>query len=228
MSTSEPNAKLEHNGIPKKKKEDKQVWAEKDKDKPETSFIVQTTLHTERKNLWVVESGFSNHMTGDKKKFIKLEDWNGGSMRFGDNSSIKIKERGTLHIDGKLKAHDVYYVEGLKHNLLSVSQMCDKGYKFTFDSKGCQIRKERNGQLVVEGKRTYGNIYNLKECYESQCMMGQVDESWLWHRRIGHVNFDNLVKVRKKGYVRHTPQISNTFSDECQRGKQTKVSFKTK
>lgn len=76
-------------------------------------------------------------MTGDKKKFIKLEDWNVDSVRFGDNSSIKIKGKGTLNIDGKLKAHDIYYVEGLKHNLLSVSQMCDKGYKFTFDSISC-------------------------------------------------------------------------------------------
>lgn len=66
-------------------------------------------------------------------------------MRFGDKSSIKIKCKGALNIDEKLKAHDVYYVEGMKHNLLSMSQMCDKAYKFTFDSKGCQIIKERNG-----------------------------------------------------------------------------------
>lgn len=98
-------------------------------------------------------------------------------MRFGDNSSIKIKGRGTLNIDGKLKAHDLYYVEGLKHNLLSVSQMCDKGYKSTFDSKGCEIRKESNNHLVAKGKRTYGNVYNLKELSKSQCMMGIVGES---------------------------------------------------
>lgn len=89
-------------------------------------------------------------------------------MRFRDNSSIKIKHKGTLNIDGKLKAHDVYYVEGLKHNFLSVSQMCDKGYKFTFDSIGCQIRKESIRKIVVEGKRIDGNVYNLKECFQSQ------------------------------------------------------------
>lgn len=66
----------------------------------------------------------------------------------------------------------MYYVEGLKHNLLSVSQMCDKGCKFTFDLKGCEIKKENNGKLVIEGNTTDGNVYNLKECYESQCMMG--------------------------------------------------------
>lgn len=80
-------------------------------------------------------------MIGNNKKFIKLEYYNGGSVRFGDNSSIKIKGKGKLNIDGKLKAHDIYYVEGLKHNLLSVIQMCDKGYKFTIDSKGCEIKK---------------------------------------------------------------------------------------
>lgn len=75
-------------------------------------MIVQTALHVERRNLWVVDNDCSNHMTDDKKKFIKLEVWNGGSVRFGE---------GTLNIDVKLKSHDVYYVEGLKHNLLSVS-----------------------------------------------------------------------------------------------------------
>lgn len=74
----------------------KQVCEEKDKDKVESSLIIQTALHVERKNLCVVDSGCSNHMTSDKKKFIKLEYWNGGSVRFGDNSSIKIKGKGLL------------------------------------------------------------------------------------------------------------------------------------
>ncbi|GLJ55713.1 hypothetical protein SUGI_1196780 [Cryptomeria japonica] len=170
-------------------------------------------------------------MTGEKREFIKLEDWNGGLVRFGDNSSIKIKGKGTLSIDGKLKEHDVYYVEGLKHNLLSVIQMCDKGYKFTFDSTGCQIKKDSTGQVVVEGKRIDGNVYNLKECYESQCMLRQVDEIWLWHQRLCHINFDNLVAKSRKGCVRNIPPIVklvNTFCDECVKGKQTKVTLKTK
>lgn len=40
-------------------------------------------------------------MIGDKKKFTKFEDWNGGSVHFGDNSSIKIKGKDTLCIDIK-------------------------------------------------------------------------------------------------------------------------------
>lgn len=133
---------------------------------------MQTALHIERKNLWVDDSGFSKHMTEDKKEFIKLDDWNSGYVCFGDNSSIKINGHGTLDIDGKLKAHDVYYMEGLKHNLLSLSRICDKGYKFKFDSIGCQISKQSIGRVVAGGKRKYGNVYNMRECYEFQCMMG--------------------------------------------------------
>lgn len=84
---------------------------------------------------------------------------------------------------------------------------------------------------MVEGKRTDGNVYNLKEFYEFQCMLGQVDESWLWHRILGHINFYKLVIVRKKGCVRNIPCIIkpvNTFCDECVKVKQIKVSFMEK
>ena len=58
-----------------------------------------------------------------------------------------------------------------------------------------------------------------------------VDESWLWNIRLGHLNFDNIVKISKKGVVRDFPKIVkplNSFFKHCQNGKQTRASFKTK
>ena len=58
-----------------------------------------------------------------------------------------------------------------------------------------------------------------------------VDESWLWKRRTGHLNFNNLVKVSKKESVRYLPKIVkplNSLCRHCQHGKQTKANFKTK
>ena len=58
-----------------------------------------------------------------------------------------------------------------------------------------------------------------------------MSESWLWHRRLGHVNFDNLVKVSNLGEVRNLPKItkhSNPICIHSQLGKKTKVGFKTK
>jgi hypothetical protein len=61
--------------------------------------------------------------------------------------------------------------------------------------------------------------------------MSLVDESWLWNRRMGHIGFENLIKVNKKEVVRDMPNIikpSNFVCRHCQHGKKTRVRFKTK
>jgi hypothetical protein len=109
--------------------------------------------------------------------------------------------------------------------------MCDQGHKVTFDSQKCEIRKEGSGKLVATAARTSSNIYVLSEIGNEKCCLGKEDESWLWHRRMGHIHFDNLVKVNKREAVREMPQITkptNTLCKHCQQGKQTKTRFKSK
>jgi transposase InsO family protein len=109
--------------------------------------------------------------------------------------------------------------------------MCDQGHKVTFDSQKCEIRKEGSGKLVATAARTSSNIYVLSEIGNEKCCLGKEDESWLWHRRMGHMHFDNLVKVSKREAVREMPQITkptNTLCKHCQQGKQTKTRFKSK
>jgi hypothetical protein len=78
-----------------------------------------------------------------------------GSVTFGDNVYARIVGKGIVSLDdGKTKTQNVLYVEGLKHNLLSVSQMCDQGYNLTFHSKGCDIMKVCLGILVENANRT--------------------------------------------------------------------------
>ena len=77
--------------------------------------------------------------------------------------------------------------------------------------------------------RTPSNVYILEN--EEQCNMSQIDESLLWHRRMGHFNFENLVKFSKKGAVRNFPKIikpPNHVCRHCLHGKQTRISFKVK
>jgi len=84
--------------------------------------VVEKALaaQVEEKDDWVIDSGCSHHMTGDKDKFLDLERYEGGMVKFGDNSAGRIRGRGTISFDGKSKTGNVLYVEGLKHNLLSV------------------------------------------------------------------------------------------------------------
>jgi hypothetical protein len=64
----------------------------------------------------------------------------------------------------------------MKHNLLSVSQMCDQGHKINFDSQKCGIRKEGSGKLIAIAARTSSNIYVLSEIGNEKCFLGKKDE----------------------------------------------------
>jgi hypothetical protein len=69
-------------------------------------------------------------------------------------------------------------VDGLKHNLLNVSQMCDRGCEVVFTSKDCKIKSVNSRQVVAKGIRTDNNVYVLKEDRE-ECHLRKHDESWL-------------------------------------------------
>jgi hypothetical protein len=109
--------------------------------------------------------------------------------------------------------------------------MCDQGHKVTFDSQKCEIRKEGSRKLIATTARTSSNIYVLSEIGNEKCCLGKEDESWLWHRRMGHIHFDNLVKANRSEAVREIPRITksmNTLCKHCQQGKQTKTRSKSK
>jgi hypothetical protein len=132
--------------------------------------------------------------------------------------------------NGKGKAQDVLFVDGMKHNILSVNQVCDRGCEVGFTSKDCRIKSVNSGQLVAKGIRTKNNVYVLKEEKE-ECQLSKYDESWLWHRRLGHLNFDHIIKLRTNGEVKDLPNISKPYDSvckPCQIGKLTQTQFKSK
>jgi hypothetical protein len=132
--------------------------------------------------------------------------------------------------NGKGKAQDVLLVDGLKHNFLSVSQMCDRGCEVVFTSKDYKIKSVNLGQVVAKGIRTESNVYVLEEDRE-ECHLSKHDESWLWHRRLGHLNFDHLIKIKNIEAVKDLPRISKPQDSMCkpyQVGKLTKTQFKSK
>ena len=83
--------------------------------------------------------------------------------------------------------------------------MYDQGHKATFDSQKCEIRKEGSRKLVATATRTSSNIYVLSKIGNEKCCLEKEYESWLWHRRMGHMHFDNLVKVSKREAVGEMP-----------------------
>ena len=75
--------------------------------------------------MWYLESGCSRHMTGNKALFKTLFEGKIEIVTFGDGSKSVIKGIGTMDILGLPVFEDVWYVDELKANLLSISQICD-------------------------------------------------------------------------------------------------------
>jgi len=75
----------------------------------------------------------------------------------------------------KVKAGNVMYVDGLKHNLLGVSQKCDQGTEVIFRSNGCIARELDTGKTVIRGIRTPNNLYVLKG-EQQHCYLSKNDE----------------------------------------------------
>jgi len=85
--------------------------------------------------------------------------------------------------------------------------------------------------LVVRAIKTPNNVYIRDEINGDKFFMGQIDEIWLWNKIMGHMNFDNLVKISMKQVVRDMPHItkpSSIFCNQFRHGKQSRMSFKTK
>ena len=172
-------------------------------------------------------------MTGDKEKFENLTLQKGGQVTFGDNSKGKILGISTVSMTSNLLIENVLLVDGLKHNLLSISQLCDKDYEVVFDKNICSINS-CDGKTLIVGHR-HENVYTL-DCSSAhdarlKCLTAMSENSWLWHRRLGQVHMDLLSKLSRKDLVVGLPKIrfaKDKLCSCCQLGKHQKNSLSCK
>ena len=83
---------------------------------------------------------------------------------------------------------------------------------------------DEQGKLIGSRKQTKGNLFYL-DLGDCSCFIAQVEKSWLWHKRLCYVNFDNLVKIRKFRKVRGIPNLKKPYvglCKNCQIGKNGK------
>ena len=92
---------------------------------------------------------------GDRK-FSHLQEKDGGMISFGG------KDKGKIIRIGKVRdlIDDVLLVDGLNHNLLSISQLCDKGYEVTFDKSHCSVFEKYSNEIKFFGQRI-NNVYTV-------------------------------------------------------------------
>ncbi|GJT56921.1 putative ribonuclease H-like domain-containing protein [Tanacetum coccineum] len=190
----------------------------------------------------VIGSGCSRHMIGNMSYLTDFEEIDGGYVAFrGNPKGGKIQGRGTIKT-GNLDFENVYFVKELQFNLFSVSQMCDKKNSVLFNDIECivlslnfKLTDESHVLLKVPRKNNMYSV-DLKNIVPKgglTCLFAKAtsDESKLWHRRLGHINFKTMNKLVKGNLVRGLP--SKLFENDqtcvaCQKGKQHRASCKSK
>ncbi|GJT14030.1 putative ribonuclease H-like domain-containing protein [Tanacetum coccineum] len=189
----------------------------------------------------IFDSGCSGHMTGNKDQLEDFEEFNGGSVTFGGSKGY-ISGKGRIRV-GNLDFDSVSFVKELGHfNLFSISQICDKQHKVLFTETECLVvssdfKMPDENQILLKVPRHH-NMYSFDMKTPSPakgfaCLIAKAtsDESKLWHRRLGHINFKNLNKLVKGNLVRGLP--SKVFKNDhtcvaCHKGKQHRASCKAK
>jgi len=172
-------------------------------------------------------------MTGDVHKFSDLVLKAKGYVTYGDNNKGRILGIGKVGAPNFISIEDVLYVEGLKHNLLSISQLCDKGFKIRFTKDECLIEDEVTQEVMLIGKRI-NNIFMISlddVSLKVKCLVANNNDSWLWHKRFAHIHMEHLNKLVKHDLVIGLPKIKfikDRLCDACQKGKQTKSTFPSK
>nr|GEU93529.1 putative ribonuclease H-like domain-containing protein [Tanacetum cinerariifolium] len=207
-----------------------------------THEVSQGNPHHALKDKGVIDSGCSRHMIGSMSYLLDFEAINGGYVTFGGNlKGGKITGKGKIKT-GKLDFDDVYFSKELKFNLFSVSQMCDKKNSVLFTDTECivlssdfKLPDESHVLLRVPRENNMYNVdlKNIVPSGDLTCLFAKatLDESNLWHRRLGHFNFKTMNKLVKGNLVRGLPSKVfkyNHICVACKKGKQHRASCKTK
>ena len=86
-----------------------------------------------------------------------------------------------------------------------MSQISNEGCKVEFGNKIAKIY-DTNGNLIGKGDQTRSNLFYL-DIEDATCIAMKIDDVWLWHKRLCHVNFDNLISISNMKKVRVFPKL---------------------
>nr|GEV59140.1 hypothetical protein [Tanacetum cinerariifolium] len=183
--------------------------------------------------LWYLDSRCSKHMTGDRSQLINFVQKFLGPVKFKNDHVAKIMGYG-------LQDRECDYFKGLlrgrtRAQSILVGQFCDSDLEVAFCQHTCFIRN-LDGVDLLTGSRG-NNLYtlSLQDMMASSpiCLLSKASKtkSWLWHRRLSHLNFGAINHLARQGLVRGLPKLKfekDHLCSACAIGKSKKKSHKPK
>ncbi|GJV18366.1 integrase, catalytic region, zinc finger, CCHC-type containing protein [Tanacetum coccineum] len=160
--------------------------------------------------LWYLDSGCSKHMTGHRSRLKNFMKKFIGTVQFGNDHFGAIMGYRD-YVIGDSVISRVYYMEGLGHNLFFVGQFCDSDLEVAFKKHICLIRDLDGVELIKGSRGTKLYTISVKDMtrYSPICLLSKAskNKSWLWHRRLNHLNFGTINDLARKNLVRGLPNL---------------------
>lgn len=137
----------------------------------------------EDSNLWYLDNGASNHMTGFRSKFKTLDENMTGQVRFGDGSTVEIKGKGSVGFKCKngeeLILNEVYYIPYLCDNIISLGQLSENNNEVILRDMYLWVY-DKHKRLIMKVKRTNNRLYKIfLETVDPVCLLTKEEESSL-------------------------------------------------
>ncbi|XP_058722251.1 uncharacterized protein LOC131594177 [Vicia villosa] len=184
---------------------------------------ISNMLRTQKENL-MKEICFllvKKHCMKKVKMFVKL----------GNGEHVEVKGKGSIGVttkQGSKVIHDTLYVPELDENLLSIGQLLEHGYSLNFENRECRIFDSER-RCVAVGKMTSNRSFPLSFNYEKNVSMmaREENDSCLWHKRLGHLNYESLKLLYQKKMVYGLPRIEEKYGvcEGCVLGKHHRQPF---
>ncbi|KAJ0938259.1 putative RNA-directed DNA polymerase [Helianthus annuus] len=180
-------------------------------------------------------------MTGDMKLLYDVKSIRGGYVAFVGDKGGYITGEGMIS-NGIVSFDKINFVQQLDHNLLSVSQICDKKFSVHFDANGCYVLKpgfKIPKEWILLSAPRINDLYVLDMSQaittsaQATCFVSKATEkdTISWHRRMGHIHLRKMNHLVSNELVNGVPLKNFHLQDicvSCQKGKQTKKKHPTK
>ncbi|KAG7564160.1 Integrase catalytic core [Arabidopsis suecica] len=151
---------------------------------------------------------------------------------FGDDSRIDIKGKGSIEFidrNGELrKMVDVYFIPGLKSNIISLGQATESGCDVRMKGEKLTMH-DSEGKLLVKAVRSINRLYKVNMgIKDTMCLHSRTQiDSERWHARLGHVNLETMKTMVRRELVTGISHVDfeKKICGSCLLGKQTRQVF---
>ena len=200
-----------------------------------TGYALNVSSTSPTSDVWIIDSGASDHMTCDSNKISSLSPSSQSVVSNANGSSSPVVGEGSLSLTDSLHLESVLVVPSLDFNLLSVAQITHALYCTVMFWPNCCIFQDILTRTIIGYGTRRGKLYYLDLTPSGETSISQAFKTsgaasgknqnfiWLWHKRLGHASFGYLKKLFPSWFSKLSD--FNFKCDVCELAKSHRVSF---